>query len=130
MSDVLPSVPPHPDTPRLRLRLVFPDGGMLGPGKIDLLGLILAHGSISAAGREMRMSYKRAWQLVDDMNAAFREPLVESTRGGPKGGGARLTQTGQRVLTIYRDLERQTQQAGAPQITALTAMRSDIAGQK
>ena len=75
---------------KLRLRILF-DDAMLGPGKAELLGRIAETGSIAAAGRQMDMSYKRAWMLVEELNAAFQAPLVTSTRGGPGGGGARLT---------------------------------------
>lgn len=109
---------PYPNVPRLRLRLVFGDA-MLGPGKADLLEMIREHGSIAAAGRCMGMSYKRAWMLVETMNAAFRDPLVTRTRGGPKGGGAELTATGAAVLASYRRLERHTEEAGADEIRAI-----------
>ncbi|MFN3525711.1 MAG: winged helix-turn-helix domain-containing protein, partial [Paracoccus sp. (in: a-proteobacteria)] len=79
------------DRTALRVRLVFGDDRILGPGKAELLERIDRSGSIAAAGREMGMSYKRAWQLIGTLNAMFREPLVESTRGGPSGGGAVLT---------------------------------------
>ncbi len=90
---------------QLRIRIVFGDEAMLGPGKADLLERIRETGSIAAAGRSMAMSYKRAWSLVEEMNAAFREPLVESARGGAQGGGARLTEAGERVLDSYREIE-------------------------
>ena len=120
---------PHPDT-RLSLRLVFGDRAMLGPGKADLLEQIGATGSISAAGRQMKMSYKRAWMLVEEMNAAFRDPLVDSTRGGPNGGGARLTEAGQTVLAQYRDLEATVLQTGAAQIATLRGMLGDGGGRE
>jgi molybdate transport system regulatory protein len=115
---------------RLSLRLVFGDAAMFGPGKADLLEHIRESGSISAAGRQMRMSYKRAWMLVEEMNAAFRDPLVDSTRGGPNGGGARLTAAGQTVLAQYRSLEATVVEAGAAQIATLHGMLRDISGQK
>ncbi len=111
---------------RLRLRVVFGDDAMLGPGKADLLELIGEHGSISAAGRAMKMSYKRAWMLVDGMNTVFRAPLVDSTRGGPQGGGARLTETGLAVLAHYRSLENRVAKAGATEIQALQALLRDV----
>jgi molybdate transport system regulatory protein len=83
-------------SPRLRIRIVFGDKEMIGPGKAELLARIDRCGSIAAAGREMGMSYKRAWELVGTLNAMFRDPLVESTRGGPGGGGAVLTVDGPR----------------------------------
>lgn len=90
---------------RLRLRLVLGDGSAFGPGKADLLALIGTTGSISAAGRAMGMSYKKAWHLVDDMNRAFREPLVEAAKGGKAGGGAKLTAEGEAALARYREME-------------------------
>lgn len=113
-------------TPRLRLRLLFGDDFMLGPGKADLLAWIGKTGSISAAGREMKMSYKRAWSLVEEMNAAFRLPLVESVRGGSGGGGAQLTTTGQAVLSHYRAVERIAAEAGAAEIAAIGSQLRDM----
>lgn len=113
---------PDTDYVRLRLRLYFGDDLMLGPGKADLLHLISRHGSIAAAGREMKMSYKRAWMLVEAMNTAFRNPLVESTRGGTQGGGARLTQTGEQVLDCYRKYEKKVAATGEPEINEIRAL--------
>jgi molybdate transport system regulatory protein len=107
----------------LRLRLVFADGAMIGPGKADLLAGIAETGSISAAGRRLGMSYKRAWMLVDTMNGAFAAPLVNSSRGGARGGGAVLTETGQEVLRLYRALQARATAAGGPEIEALIALR-------
>ena len=115
----MPSDPPHVS---LRLRLVFDDGRMLGPGKADLLAHIRDTGSISAAGRAMGMSYKRAWTLVEQLNAMFREPLVVSARGGVQGGGAQLTEAGEAALRLYRQVEGRAAEAGAAEIAALTAM--------
>ena len=116
--------------PRFRLRLVFAPGEMLGPGKADLLEGIARTGSIAAAGRDMGMSYKRAWQLVETMNAMFRDPVVESTRGGAKGGGAVLTEAGKAVLHEFRSLEAVAENAGAAHIERLKAMLNDIPDQK
>jgi molybdate transport system regulatory protein len=116
--------------PRLRIRLVFDDGLKVGPGKADLLELIAQKGSISAAGREMGMSYKRAWSLVDEMNAAFAQPLVQSSRGGAKGGGASLTEAGQTVLNAFRTLETKMQTAGAQEIAVISDLLLDMSGEK
>lgn len=89
---------------RLQLRLVLPDGRTFGPGKAELLERIAAAGSIAAAGRGMKMSYKRAWSLVEEMNAAFRAPLVTSGRGGAERGGAQVTELGRTVLAHYLEL--------------------------
>jgi molybdate transport system regulatory protein len=105
----------------LKLRLLF-DGAMFGPGKADLLAHIRATGSISAAGRHMDMSYKRAWSLVEEMNAAFATPLVAATRGGPGGGGATVTPAGEEVLRLYHAILDRTRQAAAPELATLESM--------
>lgn len=107
--------------PRLFLRVFF-DGLMLGPGKVELLERIRSSGSIAAAGREMGMSYRRAWSLVEEMNRAFREPVVTSTRGGPGGGGAQVTEAGEAVISRYHALQAAAEAAGAEEIAALGAM--------
>jgi molybdate transport system regulatory protein len=116
--------------PALRIRIVFGDTDMIGPGKAELLERIDRCGSIAAAGREMNMSYKRAWELVGTLNAMFREPLVDSTRGGPGGGGAVLTEAGRRVVALYRAFEQEAADAGAPRIEALLEMLRDVPGGK
>jgi molybdate transport system regulatory protein len=121
-----PTDTPRTTSPSLRIRILFGDDAMLGPGKADLLERIRDTGSIAAAGRSMGMSYKRAWMLVEEMNAAFREPLVTSTRGGAQGGGARLTDAGEEVLAQYRKLEEIMAEAGAAGIAALQSMLRDI----
>lgn len=120
----------NPAIPRLRVRLVFDDGLKIGPGKADLLEQIDQTGSISAAGRSMGMSYRRAWALVEEMNRAFRAPLVVSSRGGNKGGGAKLTDEGRTVLTAFRTLEQKMEQAGATEITDITRLLSQPAPSK
>lgn len=116
--------------PALRLRIVFGAAGMLGPGKAELLERIDRCGSIAAAGREMNMSYKRAWQIIGTLNAMFGTPLVDSTRGGPGGGGAVLTATGRQVLALYGAIEDSAAKAAAPQIAQLQAMLGDIPDEK
>jgi molybdate transport system regulatory protein len=111
----------HATTIRLRL-LLGEDGTKFGPGKADLLEGIAAEGSIAAAGRRMGMSYRRAWSLVEEMNAAFARPLVDSSRGGAQGGGARLTADGAAVLAHYRALEAQVAAIGAPEIDGITRL--------
>ncbi|WBU65648.1 LysR family transcriptional regulator [Paracoccus aerodenitrificans] len=111
--------------PRLQLRVYFAEDVWLGPGKADLLELIQQTGSISEAGRRMGMSYKRAWSLVETLNAMFEAPLVASERGGAGGGGARLTETGQDVLARFRRIEADAQKAADPDISQLTTMLRD-----
>lgn len=105
---------------RFFLRLYF-DTAMLGPGKAELMEHIQATGSISAAGRAMGMSYKRAWMLVEELNAAFATPLIQSARGGAGGGGASLTDEGAQVLALFRQIEAKAQNAVAAEIAALEA---------
>ena len=103
----------------LRLRVMHGRRVAIGPGKADLLEGIEATGSIAAAGRAMRMSYKRAWQLVEEMNACFRTPVVEASKGGSGGGGAGLTRSGRAVLARYRAIERACAEAARADLSAL-----------
>jgi molybdate transport system regulatory protein len=88
-----------------RIRILLGSSIAIGPGKAALLQAISETGSIAAAGRQMGMSYRRAWLLAKTMNACFREPLIDATKGGVGGGGARLTPMGQEVLSLYRAME-------------------------
>lgn len=115
--------------PHTLLRFYF--GGMkLGPGKVTLLEHIRDTGSISAAGRAMEMSYKRAWMLVEELNAACSNAVVDSVRGGAKGGGAQVTATGLALIAHYRAAEAATAQATAPHTKALQDLLRDIPEQK
>ena len=115
---------------RFSFRLDFTPGGRLGPGKVQLLEAIGETGSISAAGRSMKMSYRRAWLLVDEPNRIFRSPLVEAQPGGAKGGGAHLTALGREIVANYRTIEAKTLEAGAVEIAALRAAVSPTAPQR
>ena len=88
-----------------RIRLLIGNAIALGPGKVTLLEAIHDTGSISAAGRAMGMSYRRAWTLVEQMNADFTTPLVKKATGGHGGGGAQLTELGCDVLARYHSIE-------------------------
>src|SRR3712207_5816913 len=90
---------------KLKLQLVCGEDFAIGPGKADLLEAIDREGSISAAGRALGMSYRRAWVLVDQMNRCFTDRLVETLAGGGHERGARLTDCGRTVLAAYRELE-------------------------
>ncbi|MFH1603649.1 MAG: winged helix-turn-helix domain-containing protein [Pseudomonadota bacterium] len=90
---------------RPKVRILIGAVVAIGPGKADLLDAIGRTGSISAAGREMGMSYRRAWMLVDALNASFAKPLVATATGGQRGGGAQLTDFGVEVLQRYRAVE-------------------------
>jgi molybdate transport system regulatory protein len=111
-----------------RLRVLCGGEIALGPGKARLLQGIADLGSLSAAARALDMSYMRAWRLVHTMNACFREPLVELSRGGREQGGATLTATGSRVLELYREMERRSREAiGGPwsELSALLAQPAE-----
>ena len=110
---------PRPSETTLKVRIVFGQSGMLGPGKAELLELIRETGSIAAAGRRLGMSYKRAWTLVETMNSMFAEPLVRSSRGGASQGGAELTPAGAHVLDLYRAFVAKASSAGAKEIASL-----------
>ena len=86
----------------LRLRVAGREPITLGPGKVELLGLIETTGSLSAAAREMGLSYMKAWLLIQTM-----KPLVESSRGGPTGGGATLTAKGRQALALYQTMQHE-----------------------
>ena len=90
---------------KIQTRLMLDDEIAFGPGKADLLAAIEKTGSISAAGKYLGMSYRRAWLLVDAMNRCFQQPLVETATGGTHGGGTRLTPLGIQVLERYEQLQ-------------------------
>jgi molybdate transport system regulatory protein len=107
------------DRAQLTLRVDFGPYGALGPGKIKLLELIDKHGSITAAGKSMDMSYRRAWLLVNSINEMFEEPAVAKQHGGSGGGNAALTRFGQKLIAYYREMEREAQAATSSRLRAL-----------
>jgi len=106
-------------TLKLKIQILCGDEIAMGPGKADLLDAITLHGSISAAGRALGMSYRRSWLLVDTMNRCWNDRLVETVAGGGRDRGARVTEAGQAVLAAYRALEE----------AALTATGGQAQGQ-
>jgi molybdate transport system regulatory protein len=109
--------------PTLSVRIDLDAEGRIGPGKIELLESIHRCGSISAAGRAMEMSYKRAWDLVDEINRICRQSAVERQTGGKNGGGAVLTPFGLSLVARYRRIERDAASAVRGELQAL---RSEI----
>lgn len=97
--------------PSVQLRIGFGDSERLGPGKIALLERIESSGSIAAAGRDLGMSYRRAWLLADALNTMFREAVFVAAPGGARGGGATLTDFGRSLVAAYRRTEERTQRA-------------------
>jgi molybdate transport system regulatory protein len=107
--------------PTLSVRIDLGADDRIGPGKIELLESIHRCGSISAAGRAMQMSYKRAWDLVDEINRICRQAAVESQTGGKNGGGAVLTPFGRALVASYRKIERDAASAARKELQALRA---------
>ncbi len=105
--------------PGISLRVILRKGSAFGPGKAELLEHIRDSGSIAAAGRRMRMSYTRAWSLVEAMNRDFAAPLVHSAKGGAERGGAVLTALGEDVLRRYRRIQASSARAVAAELRAL-----------
>ena len=117
------SKPAATPLPSLSVRIDLDHEDRIGPGKILLLENIREFGSISAAGRAMDMSYKRAWDLVDEINRICRQPAVERQAGGKNGGGAALTPFGISLVARYRKIERDAASAVRKELMAL---RNDI----
>ncbi|GJE60477.1 winged helix-turn-helix domain-containing protein [Methylobacterium trifolii] len=104
---------------RLSIRIDLGPDNRIGPGKVQLLETIAQHGSISAAGRVLGMSYRRAWMLVEAMNTGFGRPVVEAQIGGKAGGGATLSAFGADLVAHYRAIERAAGTAAAPFLARL-----------
>ena len=118
----MPKKPRHTPAAGPRLRVLLGASIAIGPGKAELLDAIGRSGSISAAAREMGMSYRRAWLLVEAVNAAFVEPLVSTATGGSGGGGAHLTDFGRIVLDRYRRMEHRAATAIARECVAFKGL--------
>ena len=115
------TTPPTPVKPvtRLSIRVDLASGARIGPGKVAVLEEIARSGSISAAGRALRISYRRTWELVEDLNATLGAPVVQTAAGGSGGGGASLTELGQAVVSRYRAIEEECAVAARKHLTAL-----------
>ncbi len=109
--------PPSDHT--LSIRIDLAGGTRIGPGKIALLEAIAREGSISAAGRALRMSYRRAWELVENLNRGLGAPVVTTAAGGSKGGGAHLTSVGTALVEHYRAIEAEAAAAAQRHVAAI-----------
>ena len=103
----------------IRVRIDFDSGSSLGPGKIALLERIAVCGSLSQAARDLGLSYRRAWNLLDDLNHAFAEPVVATATGGAHGGGAQVTDFGTALIGRYRKVEAAAEVAAKRQFRML-----------
>lgn len=110
---------PTREFPALYLRIQLPDDLRFGPGKADLLEGIDALGSIAGAGRRMGMSYKRAWELVGELNRCFDAPLIDASKGGKGGGGASLTPLGKKLLQSYRTMQAAAHKAARAELALM-----------
>ncbi len=108
--------------PVVRFRIDFANECYIGPGKIDLLEGIQKSGSLSQAARDLRMSYRRAWLLIDSLRSSFREPVAVAMTGGKGGGGITLTKFGERLIRSYRALERDVDRAAARRMRVITPL--------
>jgi len=110
--------------PKLRLRIEFDGKHTLGPGKVQLLEAIEQHGSISAAARSMGMSYRHAWEMLDDVNRCFSGRVFQAEAGGRAGGGAQVTDFGRELIARYHELRKKASRALEPDLQALERSRS------
>ena len=117
------SLPSLQEGARITFRIDFASEKALGPGKVRLLELVAECGSITAAGKAMDMSYRRAWLLIDDLNHLFKEPLVITRQGGKGGGQTELTATGKAVIEHYRAMEQDAKNAFSSHLQALEDLR-------
>ena len=106
--------------PIIRFRIDFAKHSYVGPGKIALLETIGKSGSLSQAARDLGMSYRRAWLLVESLNTSFREPCTVATTGGKGGGGVKLAKFGEELIKSYRALEQDIAEAAIRRLHAIT----------
>jgi molybdate transport system regulatory protein len=104
---------------RVSIRIDLASGARIGPGKVALLEEVARSGSISAAGRALKMSYRRAWALIEDLNRHLGLPVVVAAAGGAHGGGARLTAAGAALVDEYRAIEAASREAAAEHLAAI-----------
>lgn len=114
----------NPRTPRLWLRIILPDVGAIGPGKIDLLRSIEKTQSISAAARDLDMSYRRAWMLLDETRRILGTDVIATHAGGADRGGAQLTEAGRHLITVYDRVCAAAAGAAETELQSLSFARS------
>ena len=113
---------PSDGAARLWIKIYFGNRGQIGPGKIRLLQGIAEQRSITAAARASKMSYRRAWLLVDQMNKTFGQPVVRTHTGGNTRGGAELTPLGEDIVARYLELLGQAQSQSEGKLDELAAL--------
>ena len=115
---------------RLKIRVEFAGGHVLGPGKIHLLELIAREGSIRGAAIAMGMSYRRAWLLLHELEAMMGRSVIAPETGGVKGGGSTLTELGHDIILCYRAIEKHAARASGAELRRLTRMAGRPASTK
>jgi molybdate transport system regulatory protein len=110
--------------PQAHVRVDFSASTSIGPGKIGLLEQIERTGSLSAAARELKMSYRRAWLLLTNVNTSFTEPVAQLSVGGVEGGGARLTPFGRRLVAAYREFQGRVDELAHKAFTDIRTARA------
>ena len=110
---------------RPQVRILFGSATTLGPGKARVLETISSTGSISATARELGMSYRRCWMLVDSLNRCFCEPVITTATGGTNGGGATITPFGREIIRRYRDIEVKAAHSVRCEIDELCALMTE-----
>ena len=110
--------------PQLRFRMRINHGDVIavGPGKIALLEAVERTGSITAAAKDLDMSYRRAWLLLDELNRSLKQPAIDSAKGGQRGGGSALTEVGRELIRLYRHIEAKAAKACGKDIERLMGM--------
>jgi molybdate transport system regulatory protein len=101
---------------------ILGDEVAVGPGKIALVEAIERTGSLTAAARSMDMSYRRAWLLLDELNRSLKKPAVVAARGGAGGGGSEVTDSGRRLVELYRRIEAVSAEANRLDIGSLMGL--------
>lgn len=109
---------------RLSIRIYLSSGLRIGRGKIALLQAVEETGSISGAARMLNMSYKRAWDLLEELNSNFKERVIVTNTGGSHGGGAELSQCGRSLVKYYRTLEADAYAVGKAHLQAIARMEA------
>ena len=107
---------------RFRIRITAGEAIAIGPGKVALLEAIAQTGSISAGAKQLEMSYRRAWLLIDELNRSLRRPALDSAKGGAHGGGSELTDVGRQLIDLYRRVEATAAQASEADIRKLIGL--------
>lgn len=108
-------------SPAVRFRIDFGRHEAVGPGKIALLEEIGSSGSLSQAARELGMSYRRAWQLLESLNGGFATAVAATVRGGRAGGGATLTPFGRTLIRVYREFDAEVQALASRRFRSIAA---------